>query len=297
MPRNAKGLRMKILTLGTLIAVVLATPASAADFLGATLCTKSVNTSVSLPDDSPLTLLSVEVGKHGALVMLLEGKPSRILDDVDDLMTELTGNRGTGTSQQLQWSGNSFTGFGKIIRKGNVALVVSTSDDCSAGQGSAAAPLIATEIDPQPEPTQSVAPMVTKGTAASPEPESAVPVLMGAGTVAAATTVVPRDEQEGPPIPVDTNGFRLEGGLRHSPAGDDWVDVMGVVVNPTGDDYRLATFDVALFDASGELICVDTVSVSQLQSGRRRAFRDSIQCQDYAVGSVDRITFEFAGGY
>lgn len=289
---------MKFLTLVTLIVLVLATPAGAADFLGATLCTHSVNTSVSLPDDSPLTLLSVEVGKHGALVMLLEGKPSRVLDDVDDLMTELTGNRGTGTSQQLQWSGNTLTGLGKIIRKGNVALVVSTSDECSADRGSAAAaPVIATEIEVPPEPTASVAPMVTEETAASPEPESAVPALVAAGTVAAATTAVPRDEDEEPPTPEETNGFRLEGELTHSPAGDDWVDVMGVVVNPTGDNYRLATFDVALFDASGELICVDTVSVSQLQSGRRRAFRDSIQCRDYAAGSVDRITFEFAGGY
>ncbi len=125
--------------IGTVIVFAFVLPAAGADFLGATLCTKSVNTSVSLPDDSPLTLLSVEVGKHGALVMLLEGKPSRILDDVDDLMTELTGNRGTGTSQQLQWSGNSFTGFGKIIRKGNVALVVSSSDECGADSEPAAA--------------------------------------------------------------------------------------------------------------------------------------------------------------
>ena len=60
---------MQILTLGTLIVLILATPAIAVDVLGAALCADSVNTSVSLPDDSPLTLLSVEVGKHGALAV------------------------------------------------------------------------------------------------------------------------------------------------------------------------------------------------------------------------------------
>ncbi len=107
---------------------------------------------------------------------------------------------------------------------------------------------------------------------------------------------LPTEETETAPAE-EAGGLRLEGSLKYSPAGDGWVDVMGVVANPTGDSYRLATFDVAFFDASDALICVDTISVSQLQVGRKRAFRDSIQCPDFAVDSVARTTFEFAGGY
>ena len=282
---------MRILVIGTLIVFATVSPTSAVDFLGATLCTHSVNTSVSFPDDSPLTLLSVEVGKHGALVMLLEGKPSRLFDDVDDLMADLTGSRGVGTTQQLQWSGNSLTGYAKIIRKGNVALVVSTSDDCA----------------PEPETAVAVAPLAAVETATSPEPDPAVPEPgeVGGDTAVAATAVaatgvaavlLPTEVPETPPAD-ETVALGLEGMLKHSPTGDGWVDVMGVVVNPTEDSYRLATFDVAFFNASDELICVDTISVSQLQVGRTRAFRDSMRCPDYTAGSVARISFEFAGGY
>jgi len=281
---------MKILTLGTLIVLILATPAIAVDVLGATLCADSVNTSVSLPDDSPLTVLSVEVGKHGALVMLIEGKPSRVLDDVDDLMTELTGNLGTGTSQQLQWSGNSLTGLGKIISKGNVALVVSSSDECA----------------PEPETEGAVVPLAAEP-AAPPEPDLAVPeagevdeatavAAAAVATTGVAAVALPTEVPETPSSD-ETVALGLEGILKHSPAGDGWVDVMGVVVNPTADSYRLATFDVAFFNASDELICVDTISVGQLQVGRTRAFRDSMRCPDYTTESVARVSFEFAGGY
>ncbi len=302
---------MRRLVIGILIVFAFVPLAAAADFLGATLCADSVNTSVLLPDDSPLTLLSVEVGKHGALVMLLEGKPSRVLDDVDDLMADLTGHRGTGTSQQLQWSGNSLTGFGKIIRKGNVALVVSSSDECGADPEPAATmpQIVAAEVaaPPETEPpvpaavgvdtAPAVAPVAPTEAVESAEPEPAVPAIAGAGAATAVAMVaLPTGEVQTPPA-AEAAGFPLEGSLKYSPAGDGWVDVMGVVANETEDNYRLATFDVAFFDASDALICVDTISVSQLKVGRKRAFRDSIQCPDFTVDSVARTSLEFAGGY
>ena len=79
--------------------------AGAVDFLGVELCRDSVSTSVSLPTDSPLRIQSVEIGKHGALVMLLEGRGGGTLDRVDDLMAQHTGSPGSGDSKQLQFAG------------------------------------------------------------------------------------------------------------------------------------------------------------------------------------------------
>jgi len=78
---------------------------------------------------------------------------------------------------------------------------------------------------------------------------------------------------------------------------DDWVDVMGVVVNNTVEGYNLATFDLSLWDAAGHLICVDTISVSVLKSGQHRAFRDSILCPGYSADTVARTELHFAGGH
>ena len=78
---------------------------------------------------------------------------------------------------------------------------------------------------------------------------------------------------------------------------DDWVDVMGVVVNNTVEGYNLATFDLSLWDAAGHLICVDTISVSVLKGGQHRAFRDSIQCPGYSASSIARTELHFAGGH
>lgn len=93
------------------------------------------------------------------------------------------------------------------------------------------------------------------------------------------------------------SGFMLEGALQHASFDDDWVDVMGVVVNNTVEGYNLATFDLSLWDAAGQLICVDTISVSVLKGGQHRAFRDSIQCPGYSAETVARTELQFAGGH
>ena len=84
-----------------------------------------------------------------------------VLEDVDDLMTRYTGSPGTGSEQQLQWSGNDLTGYAKVIKKGHVALVVSSSDDCLAdSEPVAAAPTVAASAPPVTDPN-----VVTAGAA------------------------------------------------------------------------------------------------------------------------------------
>ncbi len=91
--------------------------------------------------------------------------------------------------------------------------------------------------------------------------------------------------------------FELEGRLKHAAAEDDWVDVMGVVVNNSGASYAVASFDLSLWDGAGELICVDTISVNQLREGQERAFRSAIRCADYVADDVASWKLQFAGGH
>ena len=91
--------------------------------------------------------------------------------------------------------------------------------------------------------------------------------------------------------------FEIIGVISHEAADPPWVDVMGVVANHTITGYKLATFDLSFFDANGELICVDTISVTQFKSGRSRAFRDSIECPNYGADLVASSNLQFAGGY
>jgi len=267
--------------IAVIVLSLCAIPVNAVDFLGVELCAEQVSTRVILPAESPLSLESAEVGKHGGLVLLLHSKKGAVLGQVDDLMATFTGSRGTGDEKRLEWSGNQITGFAQVIKKGYVALAVTAAEDCSveAEAAPAAAP-VETEATPPPEPA----------------PETTVPE--DAAPVAAAAVVAPEIE-EAPDATVKTEvaDFELEGRLKHAAAEDGWVDVMGVVTNNSGASYTVASFDLSLYDDAGDLICVDTVSVNQLREGQERAFRGSIRCADYVADEVASWKLQFAGGH
>jgi len=253
-------------------------PASGVDFLGVELCEGSVDTSVTLPVGSPLTLDSAEIGRHGGLLMLLKTDKGRVMDRIDDLMEYYTGSRGTGSEDKLQWSGNQITAYAQLIKKGYAALAISTTDDCGDTDSESAAeaagkadtePVVEAErVEEQGPPAAALA---------------AVPVTSATPAVSAATTE-------------PAEAFRLKGKLKHTRADATWVDVMGVVVNTSGVDYKIANFDLSFYDAAGDLLCVDAISVSELRDGQERAFRDSIRCTEYEADAVADWKLQFAGG-
>jgi len=252
----------KIIVVAALV-MLAAVPTGAVDFLGVELCAEQVNTRVVLPANSPLSLESAEVGRHGGLVLLLHSKNASVLSQVDDLMASFTGSRGTGDEQRLEWSGNEITAFAQVIKKGYVALAVTAAEDCTV------------------------------------EAEATVDTFDAEVTAAAAVAVVEIEVEEEPEVdpPAVVEDFELEGRLKHAAAEDGWVDVMGVVANNSGGFYAVASFDISLYDGAGELICVDTISVNQLREGQERAFRGSIRCADYVSSEVASWKLQFAGGH
>jgi hypothetical protein len=266
---------MRPFTIAAILTLVATSPAGAVEFLGIELCAETVDTGVILPADSPLSLESVEVGRHGGLVMLLHSKRGEVLDQVDDLMLSITGSRGTGDDRKLEWTGDEITGFAQVIKKGYVALAVTAPEDCTV-----AADAVPADAPAQPEP----APVQES------EPIEEAPPLATAAAVAAepeAAPAIPRTEA------VD---FELKSRLKHAASEDNWVDVMGVVINNSGASYNVASFDLSLYDMDGELICVDTISVNQLREGQERAFRGAIRCADYVGAEVASWKLQFAGG-
>ncbi|RLE29085.1 MAG: hypothetical protein DRJ61_15250 [Acidobacteria bacterium] len=267
---------MRAIFLSAIITMTAVLPSQAVEFLGVELCTNSMSTSVVLPEGSPLILESVEVGDQGALVLLLGSDDTTILDQIDDLMTGFTGNRGVGNEKSLQWSGRQITAFAQVLKPKLAALAVTTSDECRDDK----------EVVMPAE--AQVAPVVPA--------LEAVPVAAVALVPMVSVLTAPSADQPEPTV--DQEGdFTLEGALKHEAFSDDWVDVMGVVVNNTGEAYNLATFDLSLWDLAGRLICVDTISVSVLKGGQHRAFRDSIQCPGYSADAVVRSELQFAGGH
>lgn len=267
---------MRQFILASMLVMTAAAPGLAVEFLGVELCADRVDTGVILPADSPLSLESVEVGRHGGLVMLLHSKSDSVLEQVDQLMASFTGSPGTGDERKLEWSGNQVTAFAQVIKKDYVALAVTAADDCTPEPEAAPAP----ETDePQPaaEPPPEDAPRADVAAAAAPVPVAAV---------SPAAAVSERSEE-----------FALRGRIKHAPAEDGWVDVMGVVVNSSGESYAVASFDLSFYDDSGQLICVDTISVNQLRDGQERAFRSSIRCADYVADQVVNWKLQFAGGH
>ncbi len=217
-------------------------PVAAVDFLGAEVCRGSVDTSVTLPSDSPLELEGAEIGSNGGLLVLLATDSGGIMDQIDDLMTDLTGRRGTGDDERLEWSAGPLTAVAQLLATRHAALEVSSTEPCG--------------------------------------PDATFP----------GTTAPPAGTPKPPP------DYEVIGSISHHRADAIWVDVMGVVANHTSIGYRLAAFDLSLYDAGGRLICVDTVSVSALEAGQQRAFRDAIRCPDYDPDEVARVELQFAGG-
>ncbi len=275
--------------LAAMITMIAVLPSQAVEFLGVDLCKHSVSTAVVLPQGSPMSIESVEVGDHGALVLLLRSEDTAILDQVDDLMAGVTGSRGVGNEKSLQWSGRQITAVAQVLKPKVAALAVSTSDDCRGDAEGAPASAEAASAVPSSE----VEPTGVVGTGAKVEPAAPV-ALIPVGEVKHQSS---SDEVEWEvPSGADIPDFSLEGALRHVAFADDWVDVMGVVVNNTADAFKLATFDLSLWDDAGRLICVDTISVTILKSGQHRAFRDSIRCPGYSTEAVARTEMQFAGG-
>ena len=270
-------------------AVVLgcALPLGAVEFLGVELCTNPGDTSITLPGGSTLSIVSVEVGKQGALVILLEGDGGRTLAQVDDLMMNLAGAAGVGDKKSMQWSGRSLTAYAEVIKKGSVILAVSSSDPCQGAVANEEEEPVALVADVADESFEESAAEDESATVPEPVPVAAVPVAVEAVTQDSPDALTGGKVED----------FVVPGDIVHMKAADDWVDVMGVVANLSGQGYRLATFDLSFYDDAGALICVDTISVSVLKDGQERAFRDSIQCPEYIASTVARTELQFAGGY
>lgn len=275
---------MRQITITVCLCLAVVAPAEGVDFLGVELCEGSVDTSVTLPVGSPLTLDSAEIGRHGGLLMLLKSDKGSVMDRIDDLMEHYTGSRGTGSEEKLQWSGNQITAYAQLIKKGYAALAVSTTDDCGTGEAAPVGEMAAT-----PESKETVEAEAAKTETVQLEP----PPVAGVAPVAA---TMPATTAESPPTTAPAIDFTLMGKLKHTRADATWVDVMGVVVNGSGTDFKVANFDLSFYDAAGDLICVDAISVSELRDGQERAFRDSIRCSEYEAGAVATWKLQFAGG-
>jgi len=268
-------------------------PASAIDFLGVELCRGSTDTGVKLPIGSSLILEDVEIGEHGGLVILVKARSGKVMNHVDDLMTGLTGQRGEGDEDTLQWADGRLTGVAQKMIKKYVALAVTSTDDCPG-----------TEPAPAPVPTAAAAES-TAATAPVPPTESTVstpppdPVPMPAA--AAAVVAAAKSNSSPPPASVPATivetDFELVGAMTHSAADEIWVDVMGTIVNHTDTSYKTATFDLSMYSDDGLLICVDTISVSIFKPGQERAFRDSIRCVGYEAAEIAEVRLQFAGGF
>jgi hypothetical protein len=259
----------------------LARPVAAVDFLGIELCRGSIDTRVELPEGSSLVLESVEIGDHGGLVMLLSASKGKVMENVDDLMTGLTGVRGAGDDDTLEWSDARLTAVAQRVAKKYAALAVTSTDECRSG---AAEPVVAGAAPVEPVPAG-------EPTEMSPTTESA------AAAAAVVAGIQPAPAAEPAPTATTATDFEVIGAIAHEAADRTWVDVMGVVANHTTEGYRLATFDLSLFDSEGALICVDTISVSVLKTGQERAFRDAIRCPGYDAAKVARLELQFAGGF
>jgi hypothetical protein len=299
---------MRHLAVFVCFAFVAASPAAAVEFLGVELCAGSADTSVVLPVGSPLTLESAEIGRYGGLLLLFKSDSGNIMDHIDNLMAFYTDTRGTGDSKKLQWVGNQITAYAQLIKNGSAALAVSTTDDCldpsavpeeleSAIAARNTAPKVV-ETDAEMRDAAMVAAAATTGADAvaetEAEDETGMEVAVAAENAEPVTAPAPTGAEVEPETAAD---FALKGRLKHAAADDEWVDIMGIVVNNSGHTYVVASFDLSLYDAAGDLICVDTISVNQLRDGQERAFRSAIRCADYDAEKVAAWKIQFAGAH
>jgi hypothetical protein len=278
---------MRIASTFAFALLMTAQPALSIDFFGVEVCKGSTDTAVDLPIGSSLILESVEIGDHGGLVMLLSARSGKVMDHVDDLMTGLTGVRGVGEGDSLEWTDGRLTGVAQRVAKKYAALAVTSSDDCPMTDPAtvAAAPAATPEPSPAPDP---------QPTTAAPVPVPAAAAAVVAAAASAQSTPPPPAPE---PVVAAPPDFEIVGAISHEAADQTWVDVMGVVANHTNTGYKLATFDLSFFSADGELICVDTISVSVLKDGQERAFRDAIRCPGYSPDDVTETRLQFAGGF
>lgn len=289
----------RILWLAMLVTTSAAS-VQAVEFLGVELCVGSVDTSVVLPVGSALALESTEIGRHGGLLLLLAAADGEVMDHIDELMAEATGVRGTGDAKKLQWVGNQITAYAQLIKDGYAALAVSTTDPCDGSED-----LSPAEAQPSAKGDE-VAPVSEAPPPAASAPRREQSELAGDKPPVAvteteverppATTAAPDPDVATAPS-VEDETFVLSGRLKHTAAEDGWVDVMGVVVNRSGEGYAVASFDLSLWNAAGELICVDTISINRLSDGQQRAFRAALRCPDYDGDAVASWKLQFAGGH
>ena len=205
-------------------------------------------------------------------------------------MTGLTGQRGEGDADTLEWSNGRLTGVAQRVAKKYAALAVTSSDECSGVEPAPAPVPTTTEVEAAAT-ASAVAP--TQSAVITPPPDP-IPAAAAAVVAAAGPSAPPAIAPE--PVVVAQLDFEIIGVISHEAADPPWVDVMGVVANHTETGYKLATFDLSFFDADGELICVDTISVSIFKPGQERAYRDSIRCSGYASEAVVETRLQFAGG-
>jgi hypothetical protein len=278
---------MKSATVLVATVLIFAPSASAVDFLGVELCAGSSDTSVALPPGSGLVLESAEIGDHGGLVLLLSASRGKVMDNVDDLMTGLTGRRGEGDNDLLQWSAEGITALAQKVGKKYAALAVTSADECGAAG-----------VVPEPDDPPDAAEEQTAPDLAAPavDPASTTSAAAAAAVVASIppAPAEPEPDPAAAPAAVD---FEVVGAISHERADPTWIDVMGVVANHTANSYKVATFDLSLFAADGGMICVDTISVNVLKAGQERAFRDAIRCSGYSANTVAEIRLQFSGGF
>jgi hypothetical protein len=250
---------------------------------------------------SPLSLQSAEIGRYGGLLLLLTAENGDIMDHIDNLMSFYTGARGTGDSKKLQWTGNQLTAYAQLIKNGYAALAVSTTDTCPDAPGPDTAPPLQPESAAVPEQKTEVQAVDAAAVAIAAATAAADEIAATEETDAmVAAAIATSDEKEAPVLseePAPPADFVLKGKLKHAAAENGWVDVMGVVVNNSGAAYAVASFDLSLYDGSGDLMCVDTISVNQLRDGQEHAFRSAIRCADYDPAAVAAWKLQFAGAH
>jgi hypothetical protein len=292
---------MRTIVLCLLASLCSVAPAVAVEFLGVDLCEGSVDTSVVLPVGSPLSLQSAEIGRYGGLLVLLTAENGDIMAHIDNLMSIYTGARGTGDAKKLQWTGNQLTAYAQLIKDGYAALAVSTTDTCPGGGTATPPEQTAAGAAPGGETATPTQPEEATAPEAKTEAQAVEAAAVAVAAATAAINAIGGGNEDAAPVtseqPTPPAAFLLKGRLKHAAAEDGWVDVMGVVVNDSGASYDVASFDLSLYDGSGDLMCVDTISVNQLRDGQERAFRSAIRCPDYEAAAVATWKLQFAGAH
>ena len=164
--------------------------------------------------------------------MLLSARSGKVMNHVDDLMTGLTGQRGEGDGDTLEWTDGRLTGVAQKVAKKYAALAVTSTDECPG-----------TEPAPVPVPTAATTADHRRGTGRrdlrrrdrrhpAPSTRSRPDPVAAAAVVAAAASNSP------PPTGVRSRSRCVDPISKSSAqspttaADQTWVDVMGVGRQP-----------------------------------------------------------------